>query len=77
MSIGYVLIEKDHLMETVVGVFKSPIIDNGKLKEYLGGGLQLVGFRDIQDSGVEWEKTVICDGCKVVLTMLSFEVGEL
>jgi len=78
MAILYVLneTEKDGSAVTV-GVFDYSSIELEKLSEYYGNEYTEVEHIDIEDSGLEWQKRIICDGEEVILTLHNFTLNEI
>lgn len=60
-----------------IGVFDSPDISDGKLRDYYGSDMEVLQVIDIRDSGLEWQKRIQVDGITCVLTLHYFELNEL
>jgi len=73
---GYVLVEKDGIDRTVLGVFSSPILPDGVLRSYYGD-FTANDYQDIRDSGVEWDVLITHPTGQVILTMLEFTIDEI
>lgn len=78
MATVYVLneTEKDGSSSTV-GVFDYSDIGREKLEWYYGHHYQEVSHMDIQDSGLEWQKRIVCDENEIVLTLHYFRMNEI
>jgi len=73
MSTYYVLTEGS----SVLGVFDSPKISCGIIGSYYGQEYQEKVHRQVEDSGVEWEKVILLrDGLRT-LTLCSYELNEI
>jgi len=73
MSIYYVLTEGD----SVLGVFDSPDISRITLASYYGQDFEEKIHRQVEDSGVEWEKVMLLRDGLCTLTLCSYELNEI
>lgn len=68
--------------ETIIGVASCKEEAEEMIKTYYGSDLgELLGFRDVRDSGIEYEYRYLINGCsanyKVVITLMSFELDKI
>tara|TARA_Y100000590_G_scaffold46284_1_gene49102 strand:+ start:3738 stop:3965 length:228 start_codon:yes stop_codon:yes gene_type:complete len=74
----YVLVETDKRIESILGVFDHTIEDISILDEYYGFVPDIKFERDIDESGIKWEKHFFDDNNNhIKLTLLEFETNAI
>ena len=59
-----------------IGVFDSPDIPDKILEKHFGI-FKSINKVDVRDSGLEWTRTIMCNGVSTRLTLLEFGINEI
>jgi len=73
----YVLIDTGTGNDIPLGVFDSPDIKDSVIAGYFGNDFKALEFRDIRDSGLEWQKIIYSCGELHTLTLHYFTLNEI
>jgi len=73
----YVLSEVDGSYSDVLGVFDSPNVNMEVLQSYYGQDAKELSHTQVEDSGIEWRKTVAYGGHITKLLMCSYEMNKI
>ncbi len=76
----FVLVELDDDYTSIICVCDSPKTAEQLMLEYYGGAVNVIDYRDVRDSGIEWYKTIETieeKPQKVILVLKSFNFNEL
>ncbi len=73
----YVLIENDEVAGiSPLGIFDSPDKAKEKLHDFYNEFSELE-YKDIRDSGIEWQMKIIADSDIIILTLYEFTINEI
>lgn len=76
MNIVYVLSEFEPLGFRTIAVFDYKEVSRDKLGEYYGDSVEIIEFRTVEDSGVEWEMKIRFSDGECRLVMHSYTLNE-